>query len=36
KQVGTEGFNQVWSSPDALPRASEIADPSSWVARVHR
>ncbi|MGB3762894.1 MAG: zinc-dependent metalloprotease [Ornithinimicrobium sp.] len=36
KQVGTEGFNQVWSSPDALPRAKEIADPASWVARVHR
>ncbi len=35
KQVGTEGFNQVWSSPDALPKASEIADPASWVARVH-
>ncbi len=36
KQVGTEGFNQVWSSPEALPKASEIADPASWVARVHR
>ncbi len=35
EQVGTEGFNQVWSSPDALPKASEIADPASWVARVH-
>ncbi|MGC1209094.1 MAG: zinc-dependent metalloprotease [Ornithinimicrobium sp.] len=35
EQVGTQGFNQVWSSPDALPRASEIADPASWVTRVH-
>ena len=36
KQVGTQGFNQVWASPEALPKASEIADPASWVARVHR
>ncbi|MGB3827930.1 MAG: zinc-dependent metalloprotease [Ornithinimicrobium sp.] len=36
EQVGTAGFNQVWASPDALPRASEIADPAAWVDRVHR
>lgn len=34
-QVGTEGFNQVWTSPQTLPKAGEIADPGAWVARVH-
>lgn len=33
--VGTDGFNQVWTSPETLPRATEIADPQAWVARVH-
>ena len=33
--VGREGFNAVWSSPDTLPRASEILDPPTWVRRVH-
>lgn len=34
-QVGTDGFNQVWTSPQTLPQASEIADPAAWIARVH-
>lgn len=34
-QVGVDGFNQVWSSPETLPRPLEIADPAAWVARVH-
>lgn len=34
-EVGTDGFNQVWTSPETLPRATEIADPQAWVARVH-
>jgi coenzyme F420 biosynthesis associated uncharacterized protein len=34
-QVGMDGFNQVWTSPNTLPRPEEIADPASWVARVH-
>ncbi|WP_281966327.1 zinc-dependent metalloprotease [Serinicoccus marinus] len=34
-QVGVEGFNRVWTSPDTLPRPTEIADPQAWVARVH-
>ncbi|AXH97165.1 zinc-dependent metalloprotease [Ornithinimicrobium avium] len=34
-QVGVDGFNQVWSSPQTLPRPAEIADPAAWVARVH-
>jgi uncharacterized protein (DUF2342 family) len=33
-QVGWEGFNTVWSSPDTLPRPQEIGDPASWVSRV--
>lgn len=34
-QVGVDGFNQVWTSPETLPRPAEIADPQAWVARVH-
>jgi coenzyme F420 biosynthesis associated uncharacterized protein len=34
-QVGMDGFNAVWQSPQTLPRASEIADPTAWVRRVH-
>ncbi|PZU49518.1 MAG: coenzyme F420 biosynthesis protein [Arsenicicoccus sp.] len=34
-QVGVEGFNRVWTSPETLPRPTEIADPQAWVARVH-
>jgi len=35
ERVGRDGFNQVWSGPETLPRAAEIADPDAWVARVH-
>jgi coenzyme F420 biosynthesis associated uncharacterized protein len=35
KDVGTEGFNAVWSGVDTLPTPDEIADPSAWVRRVH-
>lgn len=34
-QVGRDGFNRVWESPDTLPRATEIADPAAWLRRVH-
>ncbi|ANS78868.1 putative hydrolase [Serinicoccus hydrothermalis] len=34
-EVGVEGFNRVWTSPETLPRPTEIADPQAWVARVH-
>ncbi|MGH3498274.1 MAG: zinc-dependent metalloprotease [Nocardioidaceae bacterium] len=34
-KVGTAGFNAVWSEPSALPSKAEIADPASWVARLH-
>ncbi|MEU9036880.1 zinc-dependent metalloprotease [Streptomyces sp. NPDC048352] len=35
-QVGMEGFNRVWTSPNTLPTKAEIARPAEWVARVHR
>ena len=34
-EVGTAGFNAVWSGPQALPSAREIADPIAWVRRIH-
>jgi len=33
--VGLEGFNAVWGSPDTLPTAAEIEAPRQWVERVH-
>ncbi|MEI2826539.1 MAG: zinc-dependent metalloprotease [Dermatophilaceae bacterium] len=34
-KVGIDGFNAVWTSPETLPTAAEMADPAAWVARVH-
>ncbi|MGE5719949.1 MAG: zinc-dependent metalloprotease [Nocardioidaceae bacterium] len=34
-EVGMEGFNQIWASPENLPSKAEIGDPSAWVRRVH-
>jgi coenzyme F420 biosynthesis associated uncharacterized protein len=34
-EVGMEGFNQVWASPENLPSRTEIGDPAAWVRRVH-
>jgi len=34
-QVGTSGFNAVWSGPDTLPTPAELREPAAWVARVH-
>jgi coenzyme F420 biosynthesis associated uncharacterized protein len=34
-QVGTDGFNAVWTSPQTLPLPEEIEDPATWVKRVH-
>ncbi|KUN09948.1 coenzyme F420 biosynthesis-associated protein [Streptomyces yokosukanensis] len=36
EQVGVDGFNRVWTSPNTLPTKTEIAKPADWVARVHR
>ncbi|MFJ5549312.1 zinc-dependent metalloprotease [Streptomyces sp. NPDC093225] len=35
-QVGMDGFNRVWTSPNTLPTKAEIARPADWVQRVHR
>ena len=32
--VGDEGFAKVWSSPDCLPSATEIAMPDLWINRM--
>jgi coenzyme F420 biosynthesis associated uncharacterized protein len=34
-QVGMDGFNAVWATPEHLPSKAEIGDPEAWVARVH-
>jgi len=34
-QVGMEGFNRVWTSPETLPSKVEIHNPQAWLARVH-
>jgi coenzyme F420 biosynthesis associated uncharacterized protein len=36
EEVGMDGFNRVWTSPNTLPTKAEIAQPADWVARVHR
>ncbi len=36
EQVGMDGFNRVWTSPNTLPTKAEIAKPADWVTRVHR
>lgn len=36
EQVGMDGFNRVWTSPNTLPTKDEIHDPAAWVARVAR
>ncbi|WBP87523.1 zinc-dependent metalloprotease [Kitasatospora cathayae] len=36
EQLGMEGFNRVWTSPNTLPTKDEIHDPAAWLARVGR
>jgi coenzyme F420 biosynthesis associated uncharacterized protein len=36
QEVGMDGFNKVWTSPNTLPTKAEIAAPADWIARVHR
>ncbi|WP_351231708.1 zinc-dependent metalloprotease [Streptomyces sp. NPDC002133] len=36
EDVGMDGFNRVWTSPNTLPTKAEIAKPADWIARVHR
>jgi coenzyme F420 biosynthesis associated uncharacterized protein len=33
-EVGMDGFNKVWDSPETMPTRSEIANPRAWIARV--
>ncbi|MFB6711339.1 MULTISPECIES: zinc-dependent metalloprotease [unclassified Streptomyces] len=35
-EVGMDGFNRVWTSPNTLPTKAEIAKPTDWIARMHR
>jgi coenzyme F420 biosynthesis associated uncharacterized protein len=35
EDVGMDGFNRIWTSPNTLPTKAEIAKPADWVARVH-
>ena len=35
RQVGMDGLNKVWVGPENLPSRTEIADPGSWLTRVH-
>ena len=35
-EVGRDGFNRVWSSPEALPTRAELLAPAGWIARVVR
>ncbi len=32
--LGMDGFNRVWTSPNTLPTKQEIAAPADWIARV--
>ena len=33
-EVGMEGFNRVWESPETMPTRGEITNPRAWLARV--
>lgn len=35
EEIGMEGFNAVWTSPETLPSKDEIHDPQAWISRVH-
>ncbi len=34
-EVGVDGFNAIWTSPETLPLPEEIEKPQAWVSRVH-
>jgi coenzyme F420 biosynthesis associated uncharacterized protein len=34
EELGMEGFNRVWTSPNTLPTKTEINRPSDWIARM--
>ena len=33
-EVGMDGLNRVWTSPETLPTMAEISDPQLWLARM--
>jgi coenzyme F420 biosynthesis associated uncharacterized protein len=35
ERIGIDGFNAIWTSPQTLPTKAEIAEPLSWIKRVH-
>ncbi|HXP58576.1 MAG TPA: zinc-dependent metalloprotease, partial [Streptosporangiaceae bacterium] len=35
-EIGMDGFNQIWESPETIPTMAEIADPRAWIVRVAR
>jgi coenzyme F420 biosynthesis associated uncharacterized protein len=32
-ELGMEGFNRIWTSPETLPSKAEITDPDAWIQR---
>jgi coenzyme F420 biosynthesis associated uncharacterized protein len=35
ERIGVDGFNAIWTSSQTLPTKAEIAEPLSWIKRVH-
>ncbi len=35
-EVGMDGFNRIWTSPETLPTRAETTDPTGWIERVCR
>jgi coenzyme F420 biosynthesis associated uncharacterized protein len=33
-EIGMDGFNRIWESPETIPTMAEIADPHAWIMRV--
>ena len=33
-EIGMDGFNQIWESPETIPTMAEIHDPRAWITRV--
>lgn len=33
-EIGMDGFNRVWESPETIPIMAEITDPQAWITRV--
>jgi coenzyme F420 biosynthesis associated uncharacterized protein len=33
-EIGMDGFNEIWTSPETIPTMAEITDPRAWITRV--